>query len=210
FKKRYGLLVRRQRRHGDVENPAEDIDYLAECVPRFMPIVADTSPAAMREQIVRVIVRRQSTPAPYSGAAAIVASQAAAAVAASAGEPVHQPPIDSQLYADNEDDPEVVLQNALRQLQQEEAEAEASAASVRQERERAEQLGQSGVAINTPTRQSSSRISNADEDLNLKPISSAAPVSNYDRPVLCPFCVNQRMLRTIKEAVEHLSTHVVV
>lgn len=226
FKKRYGLLVRRQRRHGDVENPAEDIDYLAECVPRFMPIAADTSPAAMREQIVRVvgvepslntcalvrdeIVRRQSTPAPYSGAAAIVASQAAAAVAASAGEPVPQPPIDSQLYADNEDDPEVVLQNALRQLQQEEAEAEASAASVRQERERAEQLGQSGVAINTPTRQSSSRISNADEDLNLKPISSAAPVSNYDRPVLCPFCVNQRMLRTIKEAVEHLSTHVVV
>jgi hypothetical protein len=28
--------------------------------------------------------------------------------------------------------------------------------------------------------------------------------------VRCPYCLNQRMLRTIKEAVEHMSTHVIV
>ncbi|KAK3400019.1 Homeodomain-like protein [Sordaria brevicollis] len=49
-----------------------------------------------------------------------------------------------------------------------------------------------------------------DDPLTLTPIPSGGPVSLTDRPVRCPFCVNQRMLRTIKEAVEHLSTHVVV
>ncbi|SPN99875.1 uncharacterized protein DNG_02727 [Cephalotrichum gorgonifer] len=230
FKKRYGLLIRRQRRHTDVENPAEDIDYLAECVPRFMPVAPDTSPTAIREQIIRVIgvepslntcalvrdevIRRQSAPASYVSTAAMVANQAISA----AGQPPHpevsptdqhHPPIDAQLYAtaNPEDDPEVVLQNALRQLQQEEAEAEASAATVRAERDRADQMGQ-GYA--TPTRQSAPRVTAAEEELTLTPIDSGAPMSNRDRPVRCPFCVNQRMLRTIKEAVEHLSTHVVV
>jgi hypothetical protein len=50
----------------------------------------------------------------------------------------------------------------------------------------------------------------AGDDLTLTPIPSGGPISVTDRPVRCPFCVNQRMLRTIKEAVEHLSTHVVV
>jgi hypothetical protein len=47
-------------------------------------------------------------------------------------------------------------------------------------------------------------------DLTLTPITSEQPMTRDDRPVRCPFCVNQRMLRSIKEAVEHLSTHVVV
>lgn len=229
FKKRYGLLIRRQRRHTDVENPAEDIDYLAECVPRFMPVAPDTSPAAIREQVIRIVgvepslntcalvrdevIRRQSSPTAYTSATALVANQALSAAgpnpeAASPTEP--HPPIDAQLYAtaaNPEDDPEVVLQNALRQLQQEEAEAEASAANVRAERERADQLGQE---YSTPTRQSAPRVTSAEEELTLTPIDSGAPMSNRDRPVRCPFCVNQRMLRTIKEAVEHMSTHVVV
>jgi hypothetical protein len=46
--------------------------------------------------------------------------------------------------------------------------------------------------------------------LTLTPIQSDGPIATNDRPVRCPFCVNQRMLRTIKEAVEHMSTHVVV
>ncbi|KAK1623041.1 hypothetical protein BDP81DRAFT_440088 [Colletotrichum phormii] len=47
-------------------------------------------------------------------------------------------------------------------------------------------------------------------ELNLTPIKNDDPVSANERPLRCPFCVNQRMLRTIKEAVEHMSTHVVV
>ena len=229
FKKRYGLLIRRQRRHTDVENPAEDIDYLAECVPRFMPVAPDTSPTAIRESIIRIVgvepslntcalvrdevIRRQSSPSAYPTATALVANQALSAAGPNpeAASPTEQhPPIDAQLYAtagNPEDDPEVVLQNALRQLQQEEAEAEASAANVRAERERADQLGHE---YGTPTRQSAPRVTSAEEELTLTPIDSGAPMSNRDRPVRCPFCVNQRMLRTIKEAVEHLSTHVVV
>ena len=45
----------------------------------------------------------------------------------------------------------------------------------------------------------------------LAPMSSVKPTAATDeRPVRCPFCLNQRMLRTVKEAVEHLSTHVAV
>jgi len=225
FKKRYGLLVRRQRRHGDVENPAEDIEYLAELIPRYLAVTAETSPATIREQAVRAvgvepslsicalvrdeIIRCQSTPVPMSGAAAAVAQEVAAAAAANGAAESMQ--IDAQLYTGNDDDPEVVLQNALRQLQQEEADAEASAAVIREERERADQLGHNPAAVpaSTPTRHSTSRFQPGD-DLTLTPIDSGAPVSDKERPVRCPFCVNQRMLRTIKEAVEHLSTHVVV
>jgi hypothetical protein len=224
FKKRYGLLVRRQRRHGDIENPAEDIDYLAELIPRYLDVSAETSPTAIREHAARAIgvepslstcalvrdeiIRRQSTPAPMSGAAVAVAQEVAAAAAAANANGAEGMQIDSHLYG-NDDDPEVVLQNALRQLQQEEAEAEASAAAIREERERAEQLGHHEAVVSTPTRHVAQRFS-ADDDLTLTPIDSGAPVSDKERPVRCPFCVNQRMLRTIKEAVEHLSSHVVV
>ena len=147
-----------------------------------------------------------------------------------------------------EEDPEVVLQNALRALQQEEADAEAEAAAVREERERAERglpplgtiAGQayaqaSGTMVSTPVSAPRASIGTSGsgtnggagpprfaqtpgppatgpsgEDLTLTPIPSGGPISMTDRPVRCPFCVNQRMLRTIKEAVEHMSTHVVV
>ena len=42
------------------------------------------------------------------------------------------------------------------------------------------------------------------------PIQPASPVSAMDRPVRCLFFVNHRVLRTIKEAAEHTSKHVVV
>jgi hypothetical protein len=169
------------------------------------------------------------------------------------------------MYTD--EDPEVVLQNALRALQQEEADAEAQAAAEREARDRSERglppLGtiagqayaqQAAAAVNAistpvnaarasvgpppsagggggggggnggtannsvapprfiaPTPQpTGSAGSAAGEDLTLTPIPSGGPVSVTDRPVRCPFCLNQRMLRTIKEAVEHMSTHVIV
>src|SRR3546814_12530561 len=50
------LLVRRQRRHGDdAIDPAEDIEYLADCVPRVMAIHPDTNPSAIKEQVLRVV-----------------------------------------------------------------------------------------------------------------------------------------------------------
>lgn len=222
FKKRYGLLVRRQRRHGDSAlNPADDINYLADCVPRFMEIAPDTSPAAIREQIIRVvgvesslntcalvrdeIIRRLSTPHD-SGPPPLPPNDA----------PTIPPPQpDQPMYAD--DDPEVVLQNALRQLQQEEQAAEEQAAAVREERERAERAGLAHPAmVSTPNGRASSDpryTTPAQEmgpDLTLTPIHSEGPIAPNERPIRCPFCVNQRMLRTIKEAVEHMSTHVVV
>ncbi|KAK1755588.1 hypothetical protein QBC47DRAFT_380724 [Echria macrotheca] len=145
------------------------------------------------------------------------------------------------MYGGPEDDPEVVLQNALRALQQEEADAEAEAAAAREERDRAERglpplgtiAGQAyaqhaamttpvgaarAVAGGTPTQPGSRFIApavpspaNGTGDLTLTPIPSEPPLgATTDRPVRCPFCVNTRMLRTIKEAVEHMSTHVVV
>jgi len=254
FKKRYGLLIRRQRRHGTAPNPADDIPYLVDAVPRFMSISADVSPAAIRDAVQRVvgveaslstcarvrdeIVRRLENPQPPQT-------------------PQHQPPSqqhhqnggppsgtstaangdNTSMYAD--DDPEVVLQNALRALQQEEADAEAEAAQAREERDRVERglpplgtiAGQAYAqhaaaavnAMSTPARAASASASGArfmpvaptptgavGSDLTLTPIPSETPVSATDRPVRCPFCVNNRMLRTIKEAVEHMSTHVVV
>ncbi|KAH7189378.1 uncharacterized protein B0J16DRAFT_339477 [Fusarium flagelliforme] len=134
----------------------------------------------------------------------------------------HDPPSipppqpDQPIYAD--DDPEVVLQNALRQLQQEEQAAEEQAALVREERERAERNGLQMNIMTTPTAPRASPIQrftttpahDLGADLTLTPIASETPVTRDERPLRCPFCVNQRMLRTIKEAVEHMSTHVVV
>jgi hypothetical protein len=241
FKKRYGLLIRRQRRHGTGPNPADDIEYLADAVPRFMTITADASPSSIRDTVQRVvgveaslatcarvrdeILRRLDNPQPSPGQA----------IGGHHG--------DASMYPD--EDPEVVLQNALRALQQEEADAEAQAAAAREERERAERglpplggmPGQAAYvqhaaaavnAMSTPARATPSGSASGPrfiaptpqpgsagsgpggEDLTLTPIPSGGPVSVTDRPLRCPFCVNQRMLRTIKEAVEHMSTHVVV
>ncbi|KFA65204.1 hypothetical protein S40285_01458 [Stachybotrys chlorohalonatus IBT 40285] len=236
FKKRYGLLIRRQRRHGEAGmNAAEDIDYLAECVPRFMSITTDTSPAAIREEVLRVIGVEASL-----NVCALVRDEAVRRMAGPSPPPTHplplpQPPPqhhlppehhpqpdslhaphpDQHMYAD--DDPEVALQNALRQLQQEEQAAEEQAAAVREERDRVERgVLPPPMMVSTPVPRASSDpryVTPAQDiapDLTLTPIHSDGPVSSHERPLRCPFCVNQRMLRTIKEAVEHMSTHVVV
>ena len=223
FKKRYGLLIRRQRRHGDPTiNPADDIGYLADCIPRFMSIAPDTSPAAIQDQVTRIIgvepslntcalVREEILRRMPS----VVQQTASAATAAlEEGELAHQ--AEQSLYAD--DDPEVVLQNALRQLQQEEQAAEEQAATVREERDRQEQeravLAVHQLAGTPPRQDSTARFASPTQelpqDLTLTPIQSEVPISTHERPLRCPFCVNQRMLRSIKEAVEHMSTHVVV
>ncbi|KAL1843074.1 hypothetical protein VTJ49DRAFT_3209 [Mycothermus thermophilus] len=284
FKKRYGLLIRRQRprRPGHLNNPADDIPYLVDAVNRFMNITPDISPAAIQDVVQRVIgveptlhicarvrdeIVRQMDGRQQQGAGA-----GAGAGAAAGQQPVepstpqqqqqHQngpgPAVPgsadaSSLYAD--EDPEVVLQNALRALQQEEAAAEAAAAAEREARDRADRgLGpapmtvggttytqQAAAAVSaaratstgapatsssssatpsnparflpaaaTPAGQSGTAAGAGAEDLTLTPIPSGAPVSATERPVRCPFCLNQRMLRTIKEAVEHMSTHVIV
>ncbi|KAL0930551.1 centromere binding protein B [Colletotrichum truncatum] len=236
FKKRYGLLIRRQRRHGDGGiNPADDIAYLSDCVPRLMALSAETSPAAIREAVLRAIgveaslqtcalvrdeVLRRLSAGPGS-TGAISPSAAAASVPPpdphSADASMVAPPgSDTPMYG--EEDPDIVLQNALRQLQQEEAEAEATAAAAREEREQREQReraqGTAAAALATPAIQratsTASRFVPSTPELNLTPIKNDDPVSANERPLRCPFCVNQRMLRTIKEAVEHMSTHVVV
>lgn len=216
FKKRYGLLIRRQRRHGSAPNPADDIPYLIDAVPRFMTISAETSPAAIRDTVLRVVgveaslttcarvrdevIRRLEHPPPHPGLAG-----------------AHSAQNESDAYAEAED-PEVVLQNALRQMQQEEAEAEAEAAAVREQRDRQEQgLPPIAPGLSTPAQQVAPRpasqytpVGADDQSLQLTPIPGGQTLSGNDRPLRCPFCVNQRMLRSIKEAVEHMSSHVVV
>jgi hypothetical protein len=219
FKKRYGLLIRRQRRHGDVGmNPAEDIAYLADCVPRFMAVAPDTSPATIREHILRVVGVEASL-----GTCALVRDEILRRIASDhpptpqpmVEQPMPPPPPEQHMYAD--DDPEVVLQNALRALQQEEQAAEEHAAAVREERDQAERLAieQHHQAMETtPSRDQDPRFTGDGQELNpeltLTPIHADVTMGGSERPLRCPFCVNQRMLRSIKEAVEHLSTHVVV
>ncbi|CAJ2512424.1 Uu.00g054390.m01.CDS01 [Anthostomella pinea] len=224
FKKRYGLLIRRQRRHGSAPNPADDIPYLVDAVPRFMSISSETSPAAIRDAVLRVVGVEASlatcarvrddvihrienpNPSPHPGLNGAPGAP---------GAPMH--PGEGDVFAENED-PEVVLQNALRQMQQEEADAEAEAAAVREQRERQEQgLPPINPSLTTPTPGPSRTVARftpaagpEDPALTLTPISSGGAMSSVDRPLRCPFCVNQRMLRTIKEAVEHLSSHVIV
>lgn len=254
FKKRYGLLVRRQRRHGTGLPPQDDLSYLVDSIPRYMNISPDTSPAAIRDSVQRIvgvepslatcarardeIVRRLENPQLHQN-----------------GQPNHNgvdPNQHGAAVADNtnggasdaygEEDPEVVLQNALHALQQEEADAEAQAAADREARDRLERglpptippsMGHSyaqqaaGAALATPVRNgtdnggaaapgsssqphANGRFSASGNELTLTPIPANGPVSTNDRPMRCPFCINQRMLRTIKEAVEHMATHVVV
>ncbi|CAJ0549466.1 Ff.00g030790.m01.CDS01 [Fusarium sp. VM40] len=230
FKKRYGLLIRRQRRHGDGGmNPAEDISYLADCIPRFMSVASDTSPGAIKEEVLRVVGIE-----PNLNTCALVRDEVVRRMTGPQPPPPPPPPPpmmthdhpsipppqqDQPMYAD--DDPEVVLQNALRQLQQEEQAAEEQAAAVREEREERERAERVNIVpssmLATPTaratsvqRYTATPAHDMGADLTLTPITSETPVTRDDRPLRCPFCVNQRMLRSIKEAVEHLSTHVVV
>ncbi|KLU82611.1 hypothetical protein MAPG_01683, partial [Magnaporthiopsis poae ATCC 64411] len=61
FKKRYGLLMRRQRRA--VPGPSgsagsdelDDISYLVDALPRFMPVSAETPAATIRDLFSRVV-----------------------------------------------------------------------------------------------------------------------------------------------------------
>lgn len=272
FKKRYGLLVRRQRRHGTAPPPQDDIPYLVDTVPRFMNISPETSPAAIREAVNRIvgvepslatcarvrdeIIRRLENPQlNHNGEPNHAVT--------SATTPILDPNNNGGGAGGNgggmngagdpygEEDPEVMLQNALHALQQEEADAEAQAAAEREARDRAERglpplgtpnMGQTyaqqaaGAALATPVRngvgsqvppgsapgsatgagsqqqqqQQQPRFPAVGDELNLTPIPSNGPISTTDRPMRCPFCINQRMLRTIKEAVEHMATHVVV
>lgn len=257
FKKRYGLLIRRQRRHGSngAPNLADDINYLVESVPRFMHVTPDISPTAIRDTVQRVV----GVEANLSTCAMVRDEIIRRMENPQAAGPTGLTPLNGGLNGDGtglgafgDDDPEAVLQNALRQLQQEEADAEAEAAAVREERDRVDRglppnpgpplgalAGQAYAqhaaaavnAMSTPSRPTIPGVGNgpprfggtpgsagqngvngatASEDLNLTPIPSTAPVSVTDKPVRCPFCLNQRMLRTIKEAVEHMTTHVVV
>lgn len=280
FKKRYGLLIRRQRRHGTAPPPQDDIPYLVDAIPRFMSVGPDTSPAAIRDSVQRIVgvepslatcarvrdevVRRLENPQlNHNGQPNHVLDTSGNH---NGGGGMGNPPPGSggasagpgDAYGD--EDPEIVLQNALHALQQEEADAEAEAAAAREEREMAERglqapppppppppplagMGASqsyaqqaaGAALATPVRNGVAQPGgvggggvggggggsangsvlaqprySVGDDLNLTPIPSNGPISTTDRPMRCPFCINQRMLRTIKEAVEHMATHVVV
>ncbi|KUI68126.1 hypothetical protein VM1G_03831 [Cytospora mali] len=259
FKKRYGLLIRRQRRHGTAPPAQDDIPYLVDTVPRFMGVSSETSPAAIREAVNRIVgvepslatcarvrdevIRRLDNPHLSHNGQAGHGSDPDDGMNNPGPASAPAPAAASDAYDD--EDPELILQNALHALQQEEADAEAEAAAIREERERSERglpsLGglsgasqsyaqhAAGAALATPVRNgvvqpggsggggggangvltSQPRYS-VSEDLNLTPIPSNGPISTTDRPMRCPFCINQRMLRTIKEAVEHMSTHVVV
>ncbi|KAM3440858.1 hypothetical protein MY4824_001985 [Beauveria thailandica] len=227
FKKRYGLLIRRQRRHNDGGmNPAEDIDYLADCVPRFMGIAPDTSPAAIREQVLRVvgveatlntcalvrdnIIHRIATEQPPLPPHEITMSPPDPEL----GPPQHEQheQHEQHIYAD--DDPEVVLQNALRQLQEEEQAAEEQAAAVREERERAEREALEPPPLMgdrpPPDHRYETPSQELPPELTMTPMHTEEPRVPLEQAMRCPFCINQRMLRSITDAVEHMSTHVVV
>lgn len=221
FKKRYGLLVRRQRRQGDPElDMAEDINYLADCLPRFMEVSQGTSPAAIREQIARGVGVE-----PTLGICALVRDEVIRRMSQQQPlppsmpdtEPPTLPPPQPEQSLYGDEDPDIVLQNALRQLQQEEDAAEQQAAAAREERERQERAVLHPME-STPHDSDSvvGRFHSPVQDigpppdLTLTPIQSNPPVVEDEPPVRCPYCINQRMLRSIKEAVEHLSTHVVV
>ncbi len=276
FKKRYGLLIRRQRRHGAAgPDPASDLRYLVDAVPRFMNVAADTSPAAIRDAVQRVIGVEPSLATCARVRDSIVRGvkddmdiddddgkpsttgntpnkSSAAAAAAAAGEPPSSPtlallqnhngthlqplgpapgvaiapapapagggggaqdPALATVPANGtapgpspDDDPETVLQNALRELQQEEADAE-TAARIDRERIAAGLYAQQTAAVALATPVVAGRAIAA-KSLALTPTHSGRSSDEGEKPVRCPFCMNQRMLHTIKEAVEHVSTHV--
>lgn len=238
FKKRYGLLVRRQRRHSDLNlNPAEDISYLADCVPRFLVVAHDTSPGAIREHILRVIgVEASLTTCALVRDEILHRSTEAQNIAA------QQTMLDGSVdHAQAEphyveDDAETVLQNALQELQESERAAEDHAASVREQRNNPQQQQQQHQA---PTQQQS-QPQQQQQDQNsvgmhhsMDDETKGIPNSTYataelalasipgpppppppqpvsEEPIRCPYCRNVKMLRSIKLAVEHMSTHVEV
>jgi hypothetical protein len=251
FKKRYGLLIRRQRRPGSLSNPADDLTYLVDAVPRFMEITPETTASQIREEVSRLtgveptlalcakardeIVRRRIAETPHHNQQTPHTPGGPSSHSLNGITPIGDG--SSVMYDDN--DPDVVLQNALRALQQQEAAAEAEAAATRDARDREERglaplnaiAGQAyaqtvsdsqspanvkplgGGRYATPIQHQPAHATpgtNTGEDLTLTPIQSGAAMSVSDRPVRCPYCVNRRMLGTIKEAVEHMSTHVVV
>ncbi|KAL8382522.1 hypothetical protein RB595_006347 [Gaeumannomyces hyphopodioides] len=367
FKKRYGLLMRRQRRTAPGPSGAagsdelDDISYLVDALPRFTPVSAETPAAIIRDLFSRVIgidtsmatcarvrdevVSIQTAAAAAAAAAAAVPAPAphnmaiaAAAVAAAnpslgAGSAAsHRATSDvvgvvggggsvqasssSQMDLGDDDDAEVALQNALRQIQQEETDADADTAMPEdnehhhiedngipinrnagaapnggdfrqqqlqpaqetpisqpqanqqhhqlhqqqhpqphtqplppplsqpqlQQHQRQQQhhlhhhqqplpaspqppapppqppqQQQQPPQLNTPASIRMHQLPvttphfSHDSGLKLTPIPSSAPApASGEKPVRCPFCVNTRMLRSIKEAVEHMSTHVVV
>lgn len=244
FKKRYGLLIRRQRRHGSAPNPADDLHYLVDAIPRFMSITAETPPSAIRDAVQRVVGVEASLSVCARARDEIMrrmeASQHNEQAPQTPADQTHPPNgitpngDGSSVAIYTDDDPEIVLQNALRALQQEEAAAEAEAAAVREARDHEDRgaLGPLGAiagqafavtAATTPAHAKSAVPAGGryqtpvqhqqpppGDDLTLTPIQSGGPVSGTERPVRCPYCLNRRMLQTIKDAVEHMSTHVVV
>ncbi|KAL8348169.1 hypothetical protein RB598_001470 [Gaeumannomyces tritici] len=340
FKKRYGLLMRRQRRTAPGPSGAagsdelDDISYLVDALPRFTPVSAETPAATIRDLFSRVIgidtsiatcarVRDEvvsiqtaaaataaaagvgagagaaPTPAPHNmaiAAAAVAAANPSLGAGSAAGHRTTgdavgvdsgvQVSSSSHMDLGDDDDAEVALQHALRQIQQEETDADADTtmpedndehhmedngipinrnvgADFRQQQLQPAQATpisqpranqhhqlhqpqpppppqlqpqqplrtspqppapvapppppQQQLQLNTPTsiRMHQLPVTTSqfahDGELRLTPIPSSAPApASGEKPVRCPFCVNTRMLRSIKEAVEHMSTHVVV
>ncbi|KJR80205.1 centromere-binding protein [Sporothrix schenckii 1099-18] len=254
FKKRYGLLIKRQRRQsgsigatgGSSDDPANDIPYLVEVVPRYMNgITTTTNPVAIRETIIHSLgiepsiatctrvrdeiarynadvaageasalalgnaTSESHTNAATAAAAAAAVAAAAAAAANAATRNAGALSTDTQQGGYNEnggggsvyhphpdEDPEIVLQNALRQLQEKEdaeaAAAEALAAAAQQQPPATPSQSALGLAASSPA------------------VGDAGASTEDNAPRRCPFCVNNRMLRTIKEAVDHIATHVVM
>jgi hypothetical protein len=266
FKKRYGLLVRRHRRSGplspqEAHNLSEDINYLAEHVPRYLAISPETSPTAIKETAQRTlgvdptvhtcalvrdeIVRRQNGAGQQDESQGDEVGEHDLLDAGSSGEPMYVDDTSPQQHdhhaahhtthhqqhqphapADGLPNPELVLQEQIRLIQQEHAAAEANAAAVRAQHDRAAGIplgahstgpgSATGSALATPSRPGAMQYTGMEAAHNtglaLTPINPNAvdPAIGKEQPIRCPFCLNQRMLRTIKEAVEHLSTHVIV
>ncbi|TLD13747.1 uncharacterized protein PgNI_03795 [Pyricularia grisea] len=263
FKKRYGLLMRRRSRftapHGqDGSNPDGtplDLPYLIDLIPRIMSLTSNTPPGVIQETIQRVVSLDVSLDnctlirdTALRGATSVeqqshmdIAAAAAAVAAATTSDTHDRPSMSGGSVEGEEDDPELALQKALRQIQQQEevsvvqgnsGEAQIDTCLMparngvgtlvtsgfesqqqQQQHPHHQQVQQSPQQPQQISQQQNgAALLRAEDDLKLTPIPSAsAPqLSGPERPVRCPFCVNTRMLRSIKEAVEHLSTHVVV
>ncbi|KAH8839112.1 hypothetical protein MCOR27_011809 [Pyricularia oryzae] len=263
FKKRYGLLMRRRSRftapHGqDGSSPDGnhlDLPYLVDLIPRIMSLTSNTPPGVIQETIQRVVSLDVSLDnctiirdTALRGAVSIeqqshmdIAAAAAAVAAATTSDSHDRPSISIGSVEGEEDDPELALQKALRQIQQQEEVSVAQGnggetqidtclmparnsvgtlvtSGFEPHQQQHQQTQQSPPQPQQISQQQMSQqqhgaaLLRAEDNLKLTPIPSAsAPqLSGSERPVRCPFCVNTRMLRSIKEAVEHLSTHVVV
>lgn len=252
FKKRYGLLIRRHRQSGvdptqGGQDFSQDINHLANNVPRVMAISSETSPAAIKETVARclnievsvhtcalvrdeILHRIASGVQPQDPAMSNYNLAVNIDPNVTGSDPMYVDDGGSDDQGHDQDSTDMVLSNALRMMQQEDQAVDANAAAVREEQQRdrdranntpngsrnhgmAPPPASHGMLSTTPTSQRNNmRFSDLSAaDLSLTPIHSEGPMSTtHDKPLRCPFCINQRMLRTIKEAVEHMSTHVVV